>query len=186
MKSAERKLLEKAKRGDMDAFAELFEPLRPIITAVAYRIVGANEAEDVTMETFLRAWQAIPRFRATSSLRTWTCRIARNCCLDMLRKSKHRGNLVTASENGPDWDSVADQKADHPSSHIIKSETAEAVRGALAQLPEEHRQVMLLKYSDNLSYAEIAAATGAAIGTVMSRLYYGRRKMHTLLKEAGI
>jgi len=77
--------LERARKGDVEAFAEVFEALRPLVFSVANRLVGPNDAEDVVMETYLKAWQGLPRFRGKSSLKTWLYRISRNCSLDFIR-----------------------------------------------------------------------------------------------------
>ena len=183
MKAADKELLKRARNGDMDAFVELFEPLRPLVKSVAYRIVGPNDVDDVAMETFLRAWKAIPRFGGRASLRTWLCRIARNCCIDIVRKGKKKGSLPLNHEGSPDWDSVSDEAAPAPSAGIMKAESGERVRAALGRLAADHKRVLLLRYSDELSYAEIGAVMGTSIGTVMSRIYYGKKKMYSFLKE---
>lgn len=183
MKGVDKELLKSAKSGDMDAFALLFEPLRPLVKSVAYRIVGSNDADDVTMETFLRAWKAIPRFGGRASLRNWLCRIARNCCIDIVRKRRKKGELPLSQEGSPDWDSVSDEAAPEPGAGIMRAESGQIVRAALGQLAESHRRALLLRYADELSYAEIGAVMGTSIGTVMSRIYYGKKKMYSLLKE---
>ena len=178
-------LLRRAQGGDMDAFAELFEPLRPMVHAVASRLVGDGEAEDVVMETFLKAWQSIPRFGRRSSLKTWLYRITHNCAVDLLRaRARHRARTVAPDEReaSDTLERIADPAAVAPDEGAERSDLAAAVADALGQLGDAHRATLQLRFVDGLGYAEIAAATGASIGTVMSRIFYGRRKLRRLLE----
>jgi RNA polymerase sigma-70 factor (ECF subfamily) len=180
-----RELLIRAQQGDMEAFAGLFEPLRPIIFSVASRMVGANDAEDVVMETFLKAWQAIPRFRGGSSLKTWLFRIAHNQAIDWLRsRERQRTQSLADDESGTDpMARLPHPNQKRPDEIVIAEEDRLEVTAALHDLPEEHRIALMLRYSDGLEYSEIAAATGVSIGTVMSRLFYGKKKLQAILKK---
>lgn len=134
-------LLKLARQGDMDAFAELFEPLRAKIYAVACRLVGASEADDVVMETFLKAWQALPRFGGRSTLSTWLCRIARNQALDLLRKRQTRDRRETHGKDAeraismyPDaGQATADEE-------ITQRERVQAVKRVVARISEPHKR----------------------------------------------
>ena len=168
----------------MEAFAQLFEGLRPKVFAVAFRLVGEDSADDVVMETFLKAWQALPRFRGRASLTTWLYRIAYNCGLDFIRKEQRRRKHVVSDDALPD-DRTARRapERDRPDRVAARGDSAGVVREALARLTPEHRATLLMRFSDGLSYAEIAAATGVSIGTVMSRLYYGKRRLRAWIEE---
>ncbi len=174
-----------AKSGDVDAFAELFEVLRPATTAVAYRLVGPNDADDVVMDTYLKAWKALPRFNERSSLKTWLYRIAHNCAMDYLRARGRRLERIMPQDEVDDRDigELEDQKASLPSASIEKDEMVTAVRGALAEMDEMHRVVLELRFMDDLSYADIAAAMDVSIGTVMSRLFNAKRKLQRIMRE---
>lgn len=166
----------------MDAYAEVFEPLRARIHAVALRLTGANHADDVVMDTFLRAWQGLPAFNGRASLSTWLCRIARNCALDQLRRaSVRRAESLDRDDASDRYDQVADTSAPSPAEQAERAELRSEVQAALAQLPEAHRQTIELRYMDDLRYAEIAAAMGTSIGTVMSRIFHGHAKLRRLL-----
>ena len=183
MNEEESKYLAEAQQGDMDAFAALFEPLRPLVYAVARRLVGPDEAEDMVMETYLKAWEAIPKFSGRSSLKTWLYRIAYNCSIDFIRK-RGRSREVTLVEREDEhdaWANMPDDRAVGPDEEIQRTEAGEAVQSALAQLPEEHRTTLLLRFAEDMSYADIAAATGVSPGTVMSRLFYGKRRLKKIL-----
>ncbi|NCC94798.1 MAG: sigma-70 family RNA polymerase sigma factor, partial [Opitutae bacterium] len=128
--------------------------------AVACRLVGPHDAEDVVMDTFLKAWQALPRFRGGRGLSAWLMRIARNQALDLLRRRQVRqaesleddyAAETAAALAAPGVESPADQAA--------YDDRAGLVRDALTRLPPAQRMAMSLRYMDGLSYAEIAAAT---------------------------
>lgn len=186
MDTARTTLMAKAKRGDMDAFAELFEPLRAMVHAIAYRMVGPDDADDVVMETYLKAWQAIPRFSGRASLKTWLYRITHNCAIDLIRKRSRRKECVLTSgdEEGRERQ-FADETQPAPDEELSRRELVHEVRAALGQLPDLHRVALQLRYADGLSYTEIAASTGVSIGTVMSRIFNGKRKLRTILEAEG-
>lgn len=180
-------LVGKAQQGDMDAFAVVFEGLRMDVFKVAYRLVGADDANDIVMDAFLKAWQAIPRFGGRSSLRTWLYRITYNCAIDYLRSRQRRGeeSLAAGTEDGRPRD-VEDESSRRPDEIMAGRELAEEMSSALSLLPYEHRVTLELRYSDGLSYLEIASATGVSVGTVMSRLFNGKRKLRRILETESI
>ena len=184
---ADSDLIKRAQEGDTEAFEQLFEPLRSLAFAVAVRIVGQNDAEDVVMTAFLKAWQALPRFSGKSSLKTWLYRITHNCALDHIR-SRQRRKEVSLQSDDDDRDMLAGMPdtEQRPADEIVaNAELAERIDWALLQLPSDHRVALELRFNDGLSYAEIAASTGVSIGTVMSRLFYGKRKLQRILEEEG-
>jgi RNA polymerase sigma-70 factor (ECF subfamily) len=162
----------------MEAFVELFEPMRAKLFAVAYRLVGPDLAEDVVMDTFLKAWQGLPGFRQSASLKTWVFRIARNRSYDLMRSHKvERSHRVAPDHEAEIIAVAADTQHDTPDQVVVRRELADQVNIALAQLSDPVRQLLLLRYVDDLSYREIADALGIHIGTVMSRLYHAKRKL---------
>jgi len=177
--------LEKAQHGDAEAFAGAFETLRPSVFAVACRLAGPDDAEDVVMDTYLRAWQALPNFEGRASLKSWLYRIAFNCATDLRRRRKRSPEVrVEPADDGQDaMERVADPEAVLPGEVLEADETRAQLARALRQLPEDHRVVLELRYMDGLSYAEIAAATGIGIGTVMSRLFNAKRKLQRVVAE---
>jgi len=182
-------LIKRAREGDPDAFLALFEEARPTILAVATRLVGPDEAEDVVMDTYLKAWKSMPGFSGRSATRTWMCRIAHNCAVDWLRRRR-----VVPLPEGRGWedeptdpmDRLADPAQRSPSALAAGHELQSQIDRALERLTPEHRAAVMLRFADGLSYSEIAAATGVSIGTVMSRLFNGRRKMMKALVELGV
>lgn len=185
MKSAEERL-QAAQQGDMEAFAELFEELRPVVYAVATRLVGPDEAGDVVMNAFLKAWHALPAFRRGASLKTWLFRIVSNCALDCLRARARRREEPLNHEIGDEGGGgllTAVETIDSPDSFTDRSDIVGIVRKAMQELSNEHRVALELRYVDGLSYAEIAAATGVSIGTVMSRLFYAKRRLRSVVEK---
>ncbi len=168
----------------MDAFATVFEGFRPDVFKVACRLVGTEDAKDVVMEAFLKAWKAIPRFGRRSSLRTWLYRITYNCAIDFLRMRQHRGEepLTDPAAGDGRTAEMEDEASRTPDEILGDAETNQRVSSALARLPFEHRVTLELRYSDGLSYMDIASATGVSIGTVMSRLFNGKRKLRRILE----
>lgn len=178
-------LVRRACDGDVEAFAGIFESFRPMVFKVAYRLVGAGDAEDVVMDTYLKAWQAVSRFGGRASLKTWLYRIAYNCSVDCLRaRERQTRRFVQPSglESEPPLD-VTDRRQVAADVMLGDAETAGTVRQALEQLTFDHRAALLMRYADDMSYTDIAAATGVSIGTVMSRLFYGKRKLKETLRE---
>lgn len=175
--------LRRAQAGDTEAFAALFEALRPMVTAIALRMLGPADAEDAVMAVFLKVWRALPSFQAHAALQTWVYRIAWNHCRDALRSRRRRPEQpLPETEDGRTLE-IPDARAQSPLALAMALDDREALDRCLAQLSDEHRVALLLRYADGMSYAEIAAATGVAIGTVMSRLFHGRRKLLQRLAE---
>ena len=184
--TAVKNLLDQAREGDMEAFARLFEPLRPAVFAAACRLVGPQDAEDVVMDTFLKAWKALPGFAERSALKTWLIRIARNRALDLIRARQAAPlrslDADAEREDGPprEWH---DPTQLLPDEDVAGRELAGLVDTALRRVAEPHRTTLVMRSVDELSYSEIAAATGVNIGTVMSRLFNAKRKLRAAMAE---
>lgn len=166
-------IIRRARQGDSDAFRRLVEAYQTQVYRIALRMCGEAAADDVTQEAFLAAWRALPAFRGTCLFSTWLYRLATNAAIDWLRREKrHRGADDVTELELPDG-------APSPQEQAEQTETQEAVRRALTQLSPEHRQVLVLRYMQELDYNEIAAALDISEGTVKSRI--NRAKAH--LKE---
>ncbi len=139
------------------------------------------------MDAFIQAWKALPGFAGRSNLATWILRIVRNRALDVLRaENVRRAEPLDAPDDEGRARPLPDITADTPAEIAARRDLTACVERALDTLSAPHRQVLLLRYVDGFSYAEIAAAVGVSIGTVMSRLFNARRKLKTALKDAGI
>ena len=150
----ERELIRRAGQGDQDAFRQLVETYQAPAYRLALRMCGGDAAlaEDAAQEAFLAAWRGLPRFRGDSRFSTWLYRLTTNAAIDCLRREKrHRDTDDLDGVELPDG-------GDTPQESAERSETQTAVRAALSALSEEHRQVLLLRYMQELDYSEIAVA----------------------------
>jgi RNA polymerase sigma-70 factor (ECF subfamily) len=181
-------LLDRARQGDVEAFAAVFEQFRPLLHRIACRLVGVDDGEDVVMDTYLKAWKAIPRFRGDAALRSWLCTATRNCALDYLRRRRRDDErLVHDAPDGDDetplLERLADPQAEGSDRRAERVDVGGELAAALRELSADHRTTLLLREVDGLSYKEVAAATGVNIGTVMSRLFYAKHKLRNLLRQ---
>lgn len=188
MSQSTEELLDQARRGDVDAFAAVFEQHRPLLHRIACRLVGADDGEDVVMDTYLKVWKAIPQFRGDAALRSWLCTATRNCALDYLRR-RRRENERLQHDNSTDADAtpllerLPDERAIGADRHAERLDLGSQLAEALRSLSPDHRTTLLLREVDGLSYKEVAAATGVSIGTVMSRLFYAKHRLRKLLRH---
>ncbi len=173
-------LVRAAQSGDADAFGQIVRRYQRAIYRVAYGLTrNASDADDLAQETFVRAWQAIGRFRAGEPLYPWLARIAMNQAMSLFRRRKRRPEtaLEPLIEAGRQWgggEDPADQAADR--------EHAAHLEAALAELTHEHQAVLVLRAVEGLSYEEIANVLGVPAGTVMSRLSRARAELRERLK----
>ena len=179
-------LVDLAKAGDMQAFEELVSRHRDRVYVRAYSIMR-NEAlaVDLSQNTWVKAWQRLEQFHGEASFPTWLSRIVTNLCLDELRRQKRaRTDSLEAMEEstGPIENRMEMETLD-PIEGLSREELRERIDAALAKLSEKHRTVIVLYEFEQLEYREIAEKMGTSIGTVMSRLFYARKRMASLLKE---
>ncbi len=155
--------------------------------SLAFRFLRSREAaEDVTQEAFLRAWRAIESFRG-ERFRSWLLRIVANAARDELRRRKRRPQR-SLDEARDDSDMASIDPVEPglgPQQRAEQAELRQVLEGALAELPEDWRMVVLLSDVHGLSYEEIAETTGVPLGTVKSRLSRARGRLRDLLRESG-
>lgn len=157
------------------AFQELVLRYRHRLFAVCIRVLGSpQDAEEAVQETFIRLARHAETFRGEAKLSTWLYRVARNVCTDHVRHDARRPSTPV-----PDVTRIADAAdRDDP---ITGHDALAAIRSALEQLDERSRMLLLLIAVDGLSYAEAAAATGLAVGTIKSRVSRARARLGELL-----
>ena len=179
------KLVRQAQRGDMVAFEELVARHRDKIYARAFSMMrNEDEAIDLSQEAWVKGWQRLKQFQGESSFVTWMTRIVINLCLDQLRKQKrHRAESIELleEESGGVERQMLPVVAANPTERLERAELRARIDRALGQLSYEHRTVLILHEFEELEYKEIAKKMQCSIGTVMSRLFYARRKMANLL-----
>ena len=180
----EQLLVRKAKRGDMTAFEELVARHRDKIFARAYSMVrNEEEAIDLSQEAWVKGWQRLAQFQGESSFGTWMTRIVINLCLDQLRKQKRQRteSIEEIDEESGGIERQMPVVTVNPTAGLERGELRQRIDRALGQLSYEHRTVLVLHEFEELEYKEIAKAMECSIGTVMSRLFYARRKMAALM-----
>jgi len=182
----DRKLVEEILAGRTAALEPLFVKYRERIYRICYRVVfNKDDALDLTQEVFLKALRAIDTFKKESSFYTWLCQIAVNASIDFLRR-KGKGPKVSFDEIVFDEAKLAEAKnpgAANPLKQVEIKEMGRLVARALSALSEDHRAVFSLFAEKDFSYKEIAEMLGCPEGTVMSRLFYARKKLQEALKS---
>ena len=181
-------LVRRCQAGDSRAFDELVSKYRTRVYAMIYHLVhNEQDAWDLAQDGFLKAWKSLDKFRFQSSFYTWLYRIMTNVAIDWLRKKQIQGtqefdDTIGLHEMEPGSD-LAPKSEPHPIKKLERGEVRQRIDAAIAKLSPEHRTVILLKEMEDLQYHEIAETVGCSIGTVMSRLFYARKKLQTLLKD---
>lgn len=183
------RLVALAQKGDLKAYDALVTRHRGRIFAMIRNMIHQEaDAWDLSQEVFIKAWHALPRFEAKARFSTWLYRIAHNVVYDWTRKRKiesagelndeifERERIDSASLTTPSGGQAPDDS-------LSNAELRGKIRIALGKLSQEHRQVVVLKDVQGLSYKEIAEVMSSTMGTVMSRLYYARQKLQALLKD---
>jgi RNA polymerase sigma-70 factor (ECF subfamily) len=177
-------LVKAAQKGDMAAFEELVARHRDKIYARAFSMLrNEDDATDLSQEAWVKGWQRLHQFQGDSSFATWMTRIVINLCLDQLRKNKRVKN-ESIDEMNEETGGVERQMpviTPNPTEGLERGELRQRIDKALGQLSYEHRTVLILHEFEELEYKLIAKKMGCSIGTVMSRLFYARRKMAALL-----
>lgn len=179
-------LVKAAQKGDMQAFEELVARHRDKIYARAYSMMrNEEEAIDLSQEAWVKAWQRLKQFQGESSFSTWMTRIVINLCLDQLRRQKrHRAESIEAmDEESGGVERQMPVVTVNPTERLERGELRKRIDEALNQLTYAHRTVLVLHEFEEMEYKEIAKTMGCSIGTVMSRLFYARRKMAAILAD---
>jgi RNA polymerase sigma-70 factor (ECF subfamily) len=184
MNEVDRRLVERLRAGDEDAYREFVDTYKDRLHAVVARIAGNGaDAEDLAQETFLKAFGAIHRFAGNSALYTWLYRIGVNTARDWLAARKRRP-AVSLDALEPGSFDPTDPSAS-PLDDLQKEELVARVRDAMDRLPEPFRSTLLLRETGGHSYEEVAEILGVSIGTVESRLFRARSKLRDLLLSEG-
>lgn len=184
-------LVERAKSGDKDAFGALVEKYQSFVyRTVLFDLKSPDDANDVSQEVFIKAYRALESFRCDSEFSTWLYRISKNAVYDFVRKSKARAT-VSLSGMVDDEDErmfeVADPDTKHdPEKEYLRSERAKLVREAISALSDEHKEIIVLRDMQDMSYEEIAKRLDISEGTVKSRLSRARQALKRRLEGKNI
>jgi RNA polymerase sigma-70 factor (ECF subfamily) len=171
----ESKLIEQAQAGDHRAFAALVRQHQERVFRFIFRLsTNREDAMDLTQETFMKAHQALPGWQPQAQFRTWLLRIAHNTTLDLLRRRERVSFVSQADFTADGSDADLPDPAPQPDARLADRQGIALLDRTLRELPLEHREILLLRELEDLSYADIAATLGIADGTVKSRLARAR------------
>ena len=177
-----------AQQGDEEAFAHLVALYQKPIYNLTLRMTGRPEdAEELTQTAFLNAWRGLPRFQAEASFFTWLYRLAKNASIDFLRHESRRYQVLNTTSLD-DEDSATSDIPDHrhnPEGRLLHKDLQEALHRGLEQLSPEHREILLQREIEGLSYYEIADMQNLELGTVKSRIARARLALRQVLLEQG-
>jgi RNA polymerase sigma-70 factor (ECF subfamily) len=170
--------IQQALEGNAAAYGHLLKRYHKSVNHVAYRIVhNPEDAQDVTMVTFARAFRALSRFQPCATFSTWLFRIAANCAIDLVRSRKRLVGSPSAdwlTGEGDRLVAVPDHSPD-PLEALIRQQRRELVHRAVAKLPLKYGRILSLRYFEELSYTEIAAQLRLPLGTIKTLLFRGRQ-----------
>lgn len=186
-------LIAACQRGDKEMFRPLVEKYRQRSFLLALQIVGNREdALDISQESFIRAYENIRRFDLGKPFGAWLFRIVRNLCIDHLRRlgvrrsvsldATGRGGRTGDEEGRPLHETLGDPRAEAADVLVERNELRERIWHALGRLEPHHREILILRDYQDLTYEEIAGVLGIPKGTVMSRLHHARRKLAVILE----
>lgn len=190
-READRLLVERARSGDHAAFRVLFDKYHKRAFSVAYGVLkNRQDALDVVQEGFVKVHKHLGNFEGSSSFYTWLYRIVMNLAIDSLRRRKvtrpveYDDAIRRDSDLGGGDDAILARMLDaNPRKAAIRRELVAKIDAALAELPDYHREVILLREIDGLSYEEMAEVLDVPKGTIMSRLFHARKKMQAALAD---
>ena len=181
-------LVRRCQKGDALAFEQLVIKYRSKVFSMIYGMVqNEQDAWDLAQEGFVKAWRSIHRFKGEASFYTWLYRIVTNVAIDSLRRKSFKKTAefddeIAATQVEPGSKTMP-QPDPMPHQGLEREEIRHRIEHAINKLSPEHRAVIVMKEIEELQYNEIAEALGCSIGTVMSRLFYARKKLQILLKD---
>jgi len=181
-------LVARSREGDTAAFNELITRYRQRCFAMIFQMVrNEDDAWDLAQDGFVRAWRSLSNFRGQSSFFTWIYRIMTNVSLDWLRKKRIEGGQefddtvgLRRIETGAP---TAPKPVLEPAERLVDAEIRSRIDDAITRLSDDHRAVIVMRELEGMEYQEIADVVGCSIGTVMSRLFYARKKLQEMLRD---
>lgn len=184
----EKEWLKKATKGDAAAFEQLVLKYQTQVYNLCFRVMGnAEDAADMTQETFLKAWRNLESFHGEASFSTWLYRLASNTCLDQLRSIRRRPvqSLTVTDTEGEEQTMDVPDSAPSPEDSLINKEERELLQKAMRALDPQERQILTLRVVNDLSYTEISEVLDLKEGTVKSRLARARDHLRKKLENFG-
>ncbi|MGE5232722.1 MAG: RNA polymerase sigma factor [Acidobacteriota bacterium] len=181
-------LVERALAGREDAYEELVVRYqRPLLSLLGRWLGDRALAEDLAQEVFLKAFRALATYAPERKFSSWLFKIAHNAAIDQLRRRGIATEPLEAGEEGaPDrLATLGDDRAESPAARPERRELAAALETAIGGLRREYREVVLLRFREELSYEEVAEVTGLPLGTVKTFLHRARRELAEALAGMG-
>jgi RNA polymerase sigma-70 factor (ECF subfamily) len=180
-------LMLRVQRGDLVAFEALVDRHKQGVTNLIYRTLpDATEAEDLAQTAFVQVYKSASRYRATAKFTTWLYTIARNLCLNEIRRrSRHPAEALDAPVSGPEGESerqIGDARSFSPDQTALHNELERKVEEALGDLPESQRTALLLCRQEELAYEDIAKVLGCSLSATKSLIHRGRETLRQRLK----
>jgi len=189
-------LIERARDGDNEAFGELVAEFEQFVFNTACRVLissglSTDSADDIAQDSFIKAWKNLDSFRGDCSFSTWLFRITVNTARDSIRSaSRHATVSLTRASDDDDeseqWDVPVTSGDQIPEDALDKKEQILAVRRAIEALPDEQKQVIIMRDIHELSYQTIADSLGLELGTVKSRINRGRAALKEVLSKLNL
>jgi RNA polymerase sigma-70 factor (ECF subfamily) len=177
----ETEMISRCQQGDQEALKEIFDKYHKKVYRTAYGVVRhREEALDIVQEVFIKLFRSIKNFKGKSHFYTYLYRMVMNTAIDHARKT---GKQFISSLDEEGSFEPSDELEKGPERILLQKELEERVKGAMEKLPAEQRAALIFRDVEGLSYQEMAEAMGCSIGTVMSRLHYGRKRIQELLKD---
>ncbi|QHT68735.1 sigma-70 family RNA polymerase sigma factor [Rhodocytophaga rosea] len=182
------KLIDLAKeQGDQKAYAELMKRYKkPLYHTILKMVRNVDDAEDLTIEAFAKAFKSLHKFKKDYTFSTWLFRIATNNCIDFIRKKKLETTSISSSFRDDNGDDVGMDIKDinlNPQEEAIKSQKVEIMQVIITKLPPKYQTLVNLRYFRELSYEEIAEELNAPLGTVKAQLHRARELLYDLVKD---
>ncbi|GAB4128490.1 MAG: RNA polymerase sigma factor SigW [Raineya sp.] len=182
------KLVELAKKGDQNAFAELMKRYNRSLYHIILKMVrNVDDAEDLTIEAFAKAFRNLDKFKQEYTFSTWLFKIATNNCIDFIRKKKNNetfslNNLYNNTENEEFELNIADENS-NPQEEAIRSQKVELMQKLVARLPSKYRKLVTMRYFEERAYQEISEELELPIGTVKAQLHRARELLYDMVKH---
>ena len=175
-------LLRKAQHGDPEAFEQLITPLEQLIWRICWHYTGNREsAEDCGQETMIRIWRSLDSYRGDCALESWVYRIAANCCMDYLRKKKRDKSVSMEPMREQGFDPADPSLGTEE--QVVAADEQKRLREAIAQLPENQREALILTQLEKVPYEEVAKLLGVSEGTIKSRVNRAKARLKEILSE---
>ena len=173
-------LLRRAQSGDPEAFERLMEPLEQLVWRVCWHYTGNREAaEDCGQEAMIRIWRNLANYRGECALESWVYRLAANCCMDWLRKKKRDWSVSMEPMVEQGFDPADDSPGTEE--QVVAKDERQRLREAIALLPDDQREALILTQLEKVPYEEAARALGVSEGTVKSRVNRAKARLKEIL-----